>query len=296
MSVDKNYQQGLIFAVCAYIMWGVAPAYFKLISDVSATEILVHRVLWSFVFVCLIILLTNSWHKVQHVFKQTKKLPLLLITACLIAANWLLFIWAINNDHMLDASLGYYINPLFNVLLGTVFLGEKLRKFQWLAVLLAGIGVLAEIISFGEIPWVSLALATSFGIYGLLRKLIKVDAISGLFIETLFLLPVALFYISFFDVPSLDFSHNELSMTLLLVAAGVVTTLPLLAFSAAAIRIPLSTLGFIQYIGPSLMLLLAVFAYGEVFEPAKGITFAFIWLALVVYSIDGYKNRAKLIS
>lgn len=293
MSLDKNYKQGLIFAVCAYVMWGVAPAYFKLIEPIPATEILVHRIVWSFAFVCMIIIASSGWHKIQHVFRQTKKLPLLLITSVLIAGNWLLFIWAINNNHMLDASLGYYINPLFNVLLGTVFLGEKLRKLQWLAVVFALGGVLVEVISFGSVPWVSLALAVSFGIYGLLRKVINVDAISGLFIETLFLMPIALGYLMLVEVPSIDLLNNELSMSLLLMAAGIVTTLPLLAFSAAAIRIPLSTLGFIQYIGPSLMLLLAVFIYGEHFAVAKGLTFSLIWLALIVYSIDGYNNRVK---
>ena len=157
MSLDKTYKQGVLFAVCAYVLWGIAPAYFKLIQHVAPTEILVHRIVWSFAFVCLIIFVSSSWHKVQHVFKQVLKLPLLLITSLLIAGNWLLFIWAINNDHMLDASLGYYINPLFNVLLGTLFLGERLRKMQWLAVGIAFSGVLVEIISFGSIPWVSLA-------------------------------------------------------------------------------------------------------------------------------------------
>ena len=293
MSLDKTYKQGVLFAVCAYVLWGIAPAYFKLIQDVSPTEILVHRIVWSFAFVCLIIFVSSSWHKVQHVFKQVLKLPLLLITSLLIAGNWLLFIWAINNDHMLDASLGYYINPLFNVLLGTLFLGERLRKMQWLAVGIAFSGVLVEIISFGSIPWVSLALAISFGFYGLLRKKINVDAISGLFIETLFLMPLALGYLVLVDVASFELFENRFDQTALLMAAGIVTTLPLLAFSAAAIRIPLSTLGFIQYIGPSLMLLMAVFVYDEVFAPEKAITFGLIWCALVVYSVDGYKNRNK---
>lgn len=296
MSSEKRYKQGLIFAVCAYVMWGVAPAYFKLIEHISAADILVHRVVWSFVFVAVIILVSGSWHKVQDVFKRPKKLPLLLLTSIFIAGNWLLFIWAINHNHMLDASLGYYINPLFNVLLGTVFLAEKLRKMQWLAVALAVVGVLIEIVSFGAIPWVSIALAMSFGCYGLLRKMINVDAFSGLFIETLFLMPLALGYVVMFDVPSIDLIDNGLNLTLLLMAAGIVTTLPLLAFSAAAIRIPLSTLGFIQYIGPSLMLILAVFIYGEIFAAAKGLTFALIWLALIVYSIDGYRHRSKIVN
>jgi chloramphenicol-sensitive protein RarD len=291
--LEKNYKQGLIFAVSAYIMWGVAPAYFKFVEQVSAVEILIHRIIWSFVFILLIIAVTSRWHRIQHVFKQRNKLPLLLISSVLIAVNWLIFIWAITNDLLVDASLGYYINPLFNVVLGMVFFSEKLRKAQWAAVALAVAGVLVELIAFGALPWVSVALATTFSCYGVLRKIINVDALSGLFVETLFLMPVALGYVLLVDLPSFDFIDNDLTLSLLLLAAGIVTTLPLLAFSAAAIRIPLSTLGFVQYIGPSLMLLMAVFVYDESFAVEKGLTFGFIWLALIVYSIDGYRNRSS---
>jgi len=291
--LEKSYKQGIIFAISAYIMWGVAPVYFKLVNQVSAIEILTHRVIWSFVFLLAVIAVTSGWHRVQHVFKQRKKIPLLLTSSVLIAVNWLIFIWAITNDLLVDASLGYYINPLFNVVLGTVFFSEKLRKAQWVAVALAVTGVLVELVAFGAIPWVSVALASTFSCYGVLRKKINVDAISGLFVETLFLMPIALVYIMLVDLPSFDFVNADFTLSMLLLAAGVVTTLPLLAFSAAAIRIPLSTLGFIQYIGPSLMLLMAVFIYGESFAPEKGLTFAFIWLALIVYSVDGYRNSFK---
>ena len=291
--LEKSYKQGLMFAIAAYIMWGVAPVYFKWVAQVSALEILTHRVIWSFAFLFGIITLTAGWHRVQHVCRQRKKVPVLLLSSVIIAVNWLIFIWAITNDRLMDASLGYYINPLFNVVLGTVFFSEKLRRAQWFAVALALAGVLVELIAFGAIPWVSVALASTFSCYGVLRKKVNVDAISGLFVETMFLLPVALFYVLLVDLPSFDFINADLSLSLLLLAAGVVTTLPLLAFSAAAIRIPLSTLGFIQYIGPTLMLSMAVFVYGESFEPEKGLTFGFIWLALVVYSVDGYRNRFK---
>jgi len=291
--LEKSYKQGIIFAISAYIMWGVAPVYFKLVDQVSSVEILTHRVLWSFAFLLGVIAVTSGWHRVQHVFKQRKKIPLLLTSSVLIAVNWLIFIWAITNDLLVDASLGYYINPLFNVVLGTVFFSEKLRKAQWAAVALAVTGVLVELIAFGAIPWVSVALASTFSCYGVLRKKINVDAISGLFVETLFLMPIALVYIMLVDLPSFDFVNTDFTLSMLLLAAGVVTTLPLLAFSAAAIRIPLSTLGFIQYIGPSLMLLMAVFIYGESFAPEKGLTFAFIWLALIVYSVDGYRHSFK---
>ena len=293
MQENEQFKNGLIFAFAAYFMWGVAPIYFKLLVGVGAVDIVLHRVVWSFVFLLLIIVAVTGFEKLKLLFKQPKKLGLLAVTSIVIAFNWLLFIWAVNNNHMLDASLGYYINPLFNVILGTVFLGEKLRKLQWVAVLIAFVAVMIELIAFGSIPWISLALAVSFGLYGLMRKQVNVDAISGLFIETLFLLPFALIYIFVIDSHSLDLLTSDWQLTLLIMAAGIVTTLPLLAFAAAAIRIPLSTLGFMQYIGPSLMLLLAVFLYDEVFAADKAFTFALIWVALVVYTYDSVRSSLK---
>lgn len=293
MQDNEQYKNGLIFAFAAYFMWGVAPMYFKLLVGVGAVDIVLHRVTWSFVFLFLIIVVVTGFDKLKLLFKLPKKLALLALTSLIIAFNWLLFIWAVNNNHMLDASLGYYINPLFNVILGTVFLGEKLRKLQWIAVFIAFIAVMVELIAFGSIPWISLALAISFGLYGLMRKQINIDAISGLFVETLFLLPFALTYIFVIDSHSLDLLTSNWHFTLLIMAAGIVTTLPLLAFAAAAIRIPLSTLGFMQYIGPSLMLLLAVFLYDEPFMADKAFTFILIWIALVVYTYDSVRSSLK---
>ncbi|NMT92790.1 EamA family transporter RarD, partial [Vibrio alginolyticus] len=210
----------------------------------------------------------------------------------LIGGNWLIFIWAVNSNHMLDSSLGYYINPLINVLLGMVFLGERLRKLQWFAVVLAGCGVLVQLIVFGSVPIVAMALAMSFGFYGLLRKKVAVDAQTGLFVETLILLPAAAVYLLFIaSSPTANMIENPWQLNTLLIAAGVVTTLPLLCFTGAATRLKLSTLGFFQYIGPSLMFLLAVLIYGETFTMDKAITFAFIWGALVVFSFDGLRNN-----
>jgi chloramphenicol-sensitive protein RarD len=293
MPQNEQYKQGLLFAFAAYIMWGVAPIYFKALVGIDAVDILLHRVIWSFTFILLMILDIKGSSKLKKLFKQPKKLGLLAFTSIIIAFNWLLFIWAVNNNHMLDASLGYYINPLLNVVLGTLFLGERLRKLQWVAVLIAFSAVMMEIISFGSIPWISLALASSFGIYGLMRKKINIDAISGLFVETLFLLPFALIYVFVIDSSSLSLLTSDWQLTILIISAGIVTTLPLLAFAAAAIRIPLSTLGFIQYIGPSLMLLLAVFFYDEPFAVEKAFTFALIWFALIVYTFDSVRNGLK---
>ncbi|WP_428636762.1 EamA family transporter RarD [Shewanella sp.] len=290
---DIEYRKGVVLAICAYCFWGFAPLYFKLLDHVSATEILLHRVLWSFVFMLVLMQFIGGFAKLRALFRQPKQLGVLAITSILIAGNWLLFIWAINNDHMLDASLGYFINPLINVLLGMIFLQERLRKLQWAAVSLAFTGVLIQLISFGSIPVVSLALAASFGLYGLLRKKVNVDAKTGLLVETAILVPVALLYLVT-NFETISVMENSVQMNLLLLAAGVVTSVPLLCFAGAATRIPLSMLGFFQYIGPSIMFIMAVSVFNEPFDLEKGITFAFIWSALVIFTLDlALKSRRK---
>lgn len=287
----QDAQKGILLAICAYTMWGIAPIYFKALGAVSALEILSHRVVWSFVLLAMLIHLSRGWRNVAHLVHTPRKCWLLLVTALLVGGNWLIFIWSVNANHMLDASLGYYINPLLNVLLGMLFLGERLRKLQWFAVMLAAIGVAIQLVVFGSVPIVAIALATTFGFYGLLRKKIQVDAQTGLFIETLFMLPAAAIYLlALADTPTSNMALNTWQLNLLLICAGIVTTLPLLCFTGAAARLKLSTLGFFQYIGPSLMLLLAVLVYGEAFTSDKAITFAFIWGALIVFSFDGLKT------
>lgn len=296
ISEEQRSRQGVILAIAAYTMWGVAPIYFKLINSVSALEILSHRIIWSFFLLILILHFNRNWTNVRTIIKTKRKFFPLCATALLVGGNWLIFIWAINANHMLDASLGYYINPLFNVLLGMFFLGERLRRLQWVAVGLATIGVCIQVIVFGSIPIVAIALATSFGVYGLLRKKIAVEAQIGLFIETLVMLPLAAIYLLFIANSSTsDMTNNTLDLNLLLISAGIVTTLPLLCFTGAANRLKLSTLGFFQYIGPSFMFLLAVIVYGEPFTYDKAITFIFIWGALILFSIDGltYKHPTK---
>ncbi|MGI2000723.1 EamA family transporter RarD [Shewanella frigidimarina] len=291
---DLEYRKGVLLAICAYTIWGVAPLYFKLLHHVPATEILMHRVIWSFIFMVILMQFIGGFSRLRLILKQPKQLLILLITSVLIAANWLLFIWAVNNDHMLDASLGYFINPLFNVLLGMVFLGERLRKLQWVAVALASIGVLVQLVSFGSIPLVSLALAASFGFYGLLRKKVNIDAKSGLLVETAILLPIALGYLFItLDSSTTSMLTNTLDLNLLLVAAGIVTTIPLLCFAGSAVRIPFSILGFFQYIGPSIMFILAVKLFNEPFDIEKGITFGFIWGALVIFVGDMTLQRQR---
>ncbi|NCO73148.1 MULTISPECIES: EamA family transporter RarD [Shewanella] len=291
---DLEYRKGVLLAVCAYTIWGVAPLYFKLLHHVPATEILMHRVIWSFIFMIIMMHFIGGFGRLRLILKQPKQLLVLFVTSVLIAANWLIFIWAVNNDHMLDASLGYFINPLFNVLLGMVFLGERLRKLQWVAVSLASIGVLVQLISFGSIPLLSLALAASFGFYGLLRKKVNIDAKSGLLVETAILLPIALGYLFItLDSSTTSMLANTLDLNLLLVAAGIITTIPLLCFAGAAVRIPFSILGFFQYIGPSIMFILAVKLFNEPFDIEKGITFGFIWGALIIFIGDMLLQRQR---
>ncbi|ELC3159806.1 TPA: EamA family transporter RarD [Vibrio harveyi] len=291
---QQRSRQGVLLAIGAYTMWGIAPIYFKSIAEVSPLEILSHRVIWSFFLLAALLHFGRHWRSVRDIIKNKTKMMFLVSTAVLVGANWLIFIWAVNSNHMLDASLGYYINPLINVLLGMVFLGERLRKLQWFAVVLAACGVLVQLIVFGSVPVVAIALAMSFGFYGLLRKKVSVEAQTGLFIETLVMLPAAAIYLLFIaSSPTSNMLDNPMQLNTLLIAAGVITTLPLLCFTGAATRLKLSTLGFFQYIGPSLMFLLAVLIYGEPFTSDKAITFAFIWGALVVFSFDGLRNNRK---
>lgn len=294
----QQTRQGVGFALGAYFIWGIAPAYFKLIKQVPATEIMTHRVIWSALFMVLLITLSRSWPGVRSVVRQPKKVLMLALTAVTVGGNWLLFIWAVNNQHMLEASLGYFINPLINVVFGMLFLRERFRRLQWLAVLLAAVGVLVQLWQFGSLPIIALGLALSFALYGLLRKKIQVDAQSGMLIETLWLFPLAAIYLfGFADSSTSHLSANPLSLNLKLIAAGIVTTIPLMLFAAACSRLRLSTVGFFQYLGPTLMFVLAVVFYGETITPDKLVTFAFIWLALLVFVCDAvafsFRSRSR---
>ncbi|MFB1015021.1 MAG: chloramphenicol-sensitive protein RarD [Alteromonadaceae bacterium] len=291
-TTDAENRSGIINAISAYFLWGFAPIYFKLINTISPGEILIHRILWSSLLLLVIIMITRKWHKFTSILKQPKLILKLTVSASLLAVNWFLFIWAINNNHLLDASLGYFINPLFNVALGMLFLGERLRKWQKFAVILAIIGVLIQLVILGSLPIISLALACSFGLYGLLRKKMHLDSFIGLLVESLMMLPIALaFWLFFVSSDTSDMFNNGWGLNITLMMAGVVTTAPLLCFTAAAKRLTLASLGFFQYIGPSIMFVLATFFYQETIQPSKMLTFAFIWLALIIYSIDSLKAR-----
>ena len=261
--------RGIAFAIMAFLIWGFCPLYFKLHGAVPAGEILGHRILWSCLLLLAMLILGRWGYRVKAVLRNPRHLAMLTLSALLVAGNWLLFIWSVNNGHLLDASLGYFINPLLNILLGMLFLGERLRRLQWLALLLA--------------------LAGSFACYGLIRKQLPVDAQTGLFVETALLLPVALVYLGgFAHSASSNLLANPLTLDLLLMLAGVITTVPLLLFTAGARLIPLSTLGFIQYLGPTIMFLLAIFYYQEAVDPTRLLTFCFIWSALLIFTAEGW--------
>ncbi len=287
---------GLVYAGSAFLIWGLSPVYWKALGVVPALEITMHRMIWSFLFLMCLILLQRRRHEFVGVLKNGRMLLTLFSTAMIISGNWLLYIWAVNNNYLLQASLGYYINPLVNVVLGLVFLQERLRMPQILAVLLAASGVLYLTISYGEFPWISLTLALSFGFYGLIRKVAPVGALMGLAVETMLLSPPAVLYLVYLNSQGADTIFRvSLKLDLLLIGCAPLTAVPLLLFTLGAKRLYLSTLGLMQYIGPSGMFLLAVFFYNEPFSTTQVWTFVMIWAALVIYSTDSviYYRRER---
>ena len=287
---------GLIYAASAFLIWGLSPLYWKALGAVPALEIIAHRVVWSFLFLMGLILLQRRWSEFAEILKSGRMLLTLMLTAILVSANWLLYIWAVNNNHMLQASLGYYINPLVNVVLGMLFLRERLRRPQILAVMLAAGGVLYLTTAYGEFPWISLTLALSFGLYGLIRKVAPVGALVGLAVETMLLSPPALIYLIHLNSQEADtILRVSLKLDLLLIGCAPLTAAPLLFFTLGAKRLYLSTLGLMQYIGPSGMFLLAIFHYNEPFSTTQIWTFAMIWAALGIYSTDSviYYRRER---
>jgi chloramphenicol-sensitive protein RarD len=287
---------GLIYAASAFLIWGLSPVYWKALGAVPALEITMHRVIWSFFFLMGLILLQRRRHEFAGVLKNGRMLLTLLSTAILVSANWLLYIWAVNNNYMLQASLGYYINPLVNVVLGLLFLRERLRRPQILAVMLAAGGVLYLTFAYGEFPWIALTLALSFGLYGLIRKVAPVGALVGLAVETMLLSPLALIYLIHLNSQEADtILRVSLKLDLLLIGCAPLTAAPLLFFTLGAKRLYLSTLGLMQYIGPSGMFLLAIFHYNEPFSTTQVWTFAMIWAALGIYSTDSviYYRRER---
>ena len=291
MNSRNDTRDGLIVAFLAYLMWGVLPVYFKLVEDVAALEVLVHRIIWAVPFGALIIFSRRQWPEVRRVLADGRVVGYLVLAAVLIAGNWFVYIWAIQKDQIFQASLGYYINPLLFTLAGVVLFGEKLRSFQIGAIFLAAAGVLILTISSGQVPAIALILGTLFTIYGVIRKRIVVGGMPGLFIETLVLFPLsAVFLIWMMINDASAFGSGSPSMMALLILAGPVTVLPLLCFALATRRLNLSTVGFMQFIAPTLQFIIGVL-YGEELTTAHLVCFSLIWMAVGLFSWDAWRAR-----
>ncbi len=293
MSKEKS---GYIYAVLAFLFWGgVSPIYFKELKSVSSFEVLVYRVIFSVITLLPFFFFKKELSSLISTLKDIKKVKYLFFSTLVVSTNWLIFIWAVANERILEASLGYYINPLVNVFFGYLVFSERMNKNQYIAIIIALLAIFYQFISLGYIPIVSLALAISFGIYGMIRKKIEVGSIVGLFIEVLLLLPFALIYIVYIYMNGgIAFIQNsDFYISFMLAFAGLVTIIPLLLFNSAATRMKLATLGFFQYIGPSMAFMVAIFIYNEDFNFDKLVTFILIWLALLFFSYDSLKALLK---
>ena len=290
LATRENTRLGVFSGIAAYLIWGLVPMFFKQIADVPADEIIAHRVLWALVFMTAVMACGRGFADALRVARIPRQLARIALASALVISNWLVFVWGVNSGHILETSLGYFILPLFNVALGVLVLGERLRPLQWLAVLLATLGVAIEALRTGGLPWISLVLAGTFGIYGLMRKQLPLDAASGLFLETVCMAPAALGWVGWLAISGQGHvgggSDIANGPALLLAATGPVTAIPLLLFAIAARRLPLNLMGFLQYLAPSITFLLAVLVYHEPLDANRLLGFAAIWLGLAVYSAD----------
>jgi chloramphenicol-sensitive protein RarD len=277
---------GILYGLSAYVLWGMFPLFFKQLQAASALEVVLHRMVWSLVFVFIVLAVLRRWSWLADVRRSPALLGKFAISAVLLAGNWLSYIWAVNNGHVLDASLGYFILPLINVALGFVFLHERPRRAQWLAFALAASGVLWMAVQSGHVPWLALLIALTFGFYGLMRKVAVLGALEGMSLETLLLAPLALIALLWGNHTG-ELPAHDAHTWLFFVLSGPVTAIPLLLFAAGARRVPLSTMGFLQYITPSILALMGVFLYGEAFAGPRAVGFVLIWMALALYTAEG---------
>ncbi|USG67485.1 EamA family transporter RarD [Brevibacillus ruminantium] len=290
-------KQGVLYAVAAYLMWGTLPLYWKVFEKMGAWEILAHRIFWSAVFVVVLLYVTKKLKELKRAVTDKKTWVLLFLSSLIISGNWFIFIWAVNNGHVLETSLGYYMNPLISVLFGVLFLRERLRAGQWIAIALAGIGVAVMTINYGKMPWVAIMLALTFALYGLAKKTVRLDSMLSLAWETLFVAPIALAYLFTLQVNGQETVFSlEGWQIILLTLAGVATALPLYWFAQAAKILPLSTVGFIQYLSPTISLFIAVFLFHEPFTKTHWLSFGFIWSALIVFTLSSLRSRSQSVS
>lgn len=279
---------GLIYAILAYGAWGLFPIYWKWFGDTPAVEVLSHRMIWSMAFVLILLVAQRRLPELVAVRRSPQTLKLLILGAILLALNWGLYIYGVNTERVVETSLGYFINPLLTIVLGMVVMKERLNRVQWAAVAIAMVGVGNFIVAFGQVPWIAFGLACSFGFYGLVRKLAAISPMIGLAVETFVIAPFMLLLVIYWDIKGVGVLGTSGIMTLLCIGAGVVTSMPLLWFTNATKRLQLSTMGFMQYIAPSIQLMLGVFLYHEAFTQAHAITFGCIWTALGIYSVNSW--------
>ncbi len=288
--------KGIWYAIAAYGIWGLFPLYWKLLQTVPALQLIGHRIGWSFILLIVIITVTRQWKTFRAAAFQPRILQIYSLAAVLISVNWLVYVWAVNAGFVVESSLGYFINPLLSVLLGVVFLHERLRPWQWTAVGLAALGVVIVAVGYGSFPWIALTLACSFGSYGLVKKTAPLNALHGLTLETGIAFTPAFIYLLSTDLLGQGYflraERADAVSSLLMVGAGLVTTFPLLLYSSAARRIPLAMIGILQYITPTMLFLLGVFLYKETFTTPQLIGFGLVWMALIVFSLEGFLMRS----
>ncbi|MEA5421510.1 EamA family transporter RarD [Spirulina sp. CCNP1310] len=284
MTASSPAKPGILYAILAYASWGLLPVYWKLFLGVPALEVLSHRIIWSMVFLLSILAWQHRLPELQPVGRSPQLLKALLLTSALLAVNWGIYIYGVNSDRIVETSLGYYINPLVTVLLGMIVFKERLNGQQWLAVALAFGGVALLVLNLGQVPWIALGLAFSFAFYGLVRKLVAIGPLVGLAVETIVLAPISLLLVGYWQVSGVGHWGESPLLIAAMIGAGVITSMPLLWFNTATKQLPLSTMGFLQYIAPSLQLLVGVFLYGEPFTLTHALTFGCIWAGLALYS------------
>lgn len=290
--IVSNHQKGLAAGLFCFVFWGFAPVYFKLIQSVPALVIIAHRIIWAALFLLVFLIIRERKSLFTSLRVSYKQLGILFISGVLVVSNWLMFVWAVNHNQILATSLGYFINPLVNILLGVLFLHEKLTKNQSIAVAIAGSATIYLAFYIGEPPWISLFLAVTFGLYGLVRKQLNVRPLIGLFWETLILIPPALIYLICFAPPLPEVSQQN-TLYMLLFFSGLITILPLIGFNYAAKELPLTLIGFLQYIAPTISFIIAVMFYGEIFTFGYKIAFTGIWLALIIISWSSFRDTRK---
>lgn len=281
--------KGIWNGLAAYALWGFFPIYWKLLHEVSALQVIGHRIVWSFLLLIAVILLTRQWKDFRVAALVPKVIGIYAVAGVLLSINWLIYVWGVNSGFIVETSLGYFINPLISVLLGVLFLRERLRAPQWVAVGLAAVGVAYLTLTYGRLPWIALSLAVSFGIYGLVKKLAPLGSLYGLTLETALVFPIALIYLASVQPTGMGaFLHQGALTDILLIGTGAVTSIPLLMFASAARQIPLSMIGVLQYIAPTLQFLIGVFLYHEPFDQSRLVGFSLVWLALIIFWVENY--------